>query len=498
MTTSSQADANKRVSTFERYQVLDVIKRAEEHEAGSSGTLSEAASIERSLQQSQQSFHQKALSRADQLAGLTGAKSQLEAVIVWAKRIIAVMALCMVVLGGLAVLQALRTSTPAINIYWLGLMLLGVNTISMVLWFFTEILQQKEGQKSPLVAVFKGVFSRLAARFLSPLTMASWAQLNLTGRIGRWRISCLLHGFWVMYLSGGLLLLLLILASRQVDFVWGTTLLSSDAFVWLTHQLSVLPELFRFAVPDVEQILQSRSGNVVLNPDYTRHAWSGFLIGSILLYGIMPRCLLWLLSIWRLRAAQKSYQPDWNQRYFIQLRARLTRLTHNIGVVDPEQNSERKATDKKTDASLVADTELLSDRLSAIPQEAYSLAYELAERYSWPNPELMQFTDLGNVTTRSQQKELLASLPAKDSTVVCGVMLEQAADRGALRFLRELKKVAQVHLFVLDNYAEQLAEMSEQRQQRWSSWVHIADQAGLSEADVILYPYAAEGRQVEK
>ena len=118
----------------------------------------------------------------------------------------------------------------------------------------------------------------------------------MTGRIGKWRISALTHKFWLVYLASGLALLILMMLAKQYNFTWGTTLLPDSSLPQITRLLGAPLEAIGLPVPQDEQITVSRIG-IKGQDTETRTAWAGFLMGVLLLYGIVPRILVLGLSL---------------------------------------------------------------------------------------------------------------------------------------------------------------------------------------------------------
>jgi len=79
---------------------------------------------------------------------------------------------------------------------------------------------------------------------------------------------------------------------RQYSFSWESTLLSDQALIALTHVLGWLPSMVGFDVPNNAAIVQSRLVTDALPLSVARQ-WASLLIGSLLMYGIVPRSIAW-------------------------------------------------------------------------------------------------------------------------------------------------------------------------------------------------------------
>ncbi|MGG6496815.1 UNVERIFIED_CONTAM: DUF2868 domain-containing protein, partial [Bacteroidetes bacterium 56_B9] len=84
---------------------------------------------------------------------------------------------------------------------------------------------------------------------------------------------------------------------------WETTLLAADPFIHLTQALGALPSLLGFAVPDEAMI--RASGDTLPALEQARQAWASWLLGVVLVYGLLPRLVLAALCLWRWRQGRE-------------------------------------------------------------------------------------------------------------------------------------------------------------------------------------------------
>ncbi|MDT6082635.1 DUF2868 domain-containing protein, partial [Streptococcus pneumoniae] len=77
----------------------------------------------------------------------------------------------------------------------------------------------------------------------------------------------------------------------------------ADPFIQLTQALGALPSLLGFAVPDEAMIRASGDSQPAL--DVARQAWASWLLGVVLVYGLLPRVLLAGLCLWRWRQGRQ-------------------------------------------------------------------------------------------------------------------------------------------------------------------------------------------------
>ena len=128
------------------------------------------------------------------------------------------------------------------------------------------------------------------------------AELMQRSRSTLWCFGAITHYLWLFALTGVLTGLLLSLALRSYTFIWETTILPADAFVEFVAVFGWLPDLLGFGMPTADAVRSSGVADGMLapvggqstlvQPESIRRAWSSWLLGSLLVYGIMPRLLL--------------------------------------------------------------------------------------------------------------------------------------------------------------------------------------------------------------
>ena len=126
--------------------------------------------------------------------------------------------------------------------------------------------------------------------------LAPQALLNLLARAAlRWLFGSISHLLWLTGLCAALATLLTVLSTASYRFIWATTLLAPDTFVWLTQAIGWLPGLAGFPLPDAATVLAS--DGVQTLPAAAQVQWSLWLIGVVVVYGVLPgwppRCCAW-------------------------------------------------------------------------------------------------------------------------------------------------------------------------------------------------------------
>jgi hypothetical protein len=432
----------------------------------------------------EQRLWQRAQCLVDQydLSALLGRAARLA----WYAKVIALLlaALC----GALGIVYAI-TDSYTINIYWLLLVLLGFNLISMLLWLTGISLNIKGLTSGMLARLTSWLPAHLESRFHSaqlasarsgklPGTQAdrAWLACCFSGRVGKWQFSKLTHQLWLVYLLTGLLSLLLLLMVRQYDFVWGTTLLSDNAFVKLTDVLSVPLQGLGFATPTAEQVQQSRIGLLqadvlqVLNAEH-RYVWAQFLLGALLLFGIVPRLLLWVWSALMYRLARRVFTLDFYLPYYITLRQHLMPLASHGQIIDAD-----------TAPPVIAKSPAVTPLPHALPAQTQWVAVELGAGLNWPPESINMVNDLGQVTDRESLSRILQQLQANKSPVVAvAVSSARSPDRGVQRTIASLLANSEQRWLVLlqQNEGEVVSPA------RLASWYRLAEACSVPADHVI-------------
>ena len=363
-----------------------------------------------------------------------------------------------------AILGALATSLAlaggqTINIYWLLLVLLGFNLLSMLLWLI--------GMSFKLDGLIAGVLTKITSWLPMQLTRLkqlkqksrastaanrAWLACHFGGRVGKWQLSTITHQLWLVYLLSGLVVLVLVLMARQYDFVWGTTLLSDSAFVSLTQLLSRPLQVLGLTTPTAEQVLQTRVGIEHSLSATHSNSWAQFLLGALLVYGILPRLLLWLWAMLMRAAAKRRFALDYYLPYYIGLRQQL--LAHvGQGEID----------DADAFPLAISSATVINYGTQKVPAEARWVAVELGEDIHWPPAIVKMENDLGQVNDRGSLARVLQRLKNDATGDVAGVIAVAVAaarvpDRGVQRTINSILAAGTQPWLVLMYQPEHSAE----------------------------------------
>ena len=335
--------------------------------------------------------------------------------------LLALLALALVSGAGLA-FAALGDGQQPINVFWALGSLLGLNLILLASWL-TGLLLAGEHSAS-LGRLWLWLSDKLARDAKAAQLAPALLVLLQRQRLSRWALGLLVNSLWSVALLCALALLLLLMATRRYGFVWETTILGSDTFVHLTQALGALPALLGFSVPDETLIRASGDGSI----EAARQVWAGWLVGVLLVYGIVPRLLLALLCLWRWRQGRNLLALDLNLPGYGVLRERLMPSSERLGVNDPAP------------AALHQVQHSLVDQDS---QGAVLVAIELDGQRPWPPMLSKTIADAGILDSRESRKKLLDQLtrfPPARLAIACDP--RRSPDRGSLALIAELARCA--------------------------------------------------------
>jgi hypothetical protein len=325
--------------------------------------------------------------------------------------------------AGLA-FAALGDGIRPVNVFWALGSLLGLNLLTLLGWLLGFVFAGDAG--GALGRLWLWLSEKLAhdarAVQLAPALLAVLEQR----RLGRWLLGLGVHGVWLIAMASALLTLLALLATRRYGFVWETTILGENTFISLTQALGSLPSLLGFSVPDIAQI--RASGDLASDAESARQSWAGWLVGVVLIYGLLPRLLLALFCLWRWRRGRAQLQLDLQLPAYRLLRERLQPSTERLGINDaaPPQLHAPSA-GAQLDGS----------------EGAVLVGIELDQSHPWPPKLPKTVADAGVLDDREQRRRLLEQLtrfPPQRLAIACDP--HRSPDRGTLALIGELSRCA--------------------------------------------------------
>jgi len=309
-------------------------------------------------------------------------------------------------------------------VFWALGSLLGLNLILLLSWALGLVFAGEHG--ACLGRLWLWLSEKLARDAKAAQLAPALLLLLQRQKLNRWALGVLVNGLWLLAMLSALVMLLMLMATRRYGFVWETTLLGGDTFVAMTQALGALPALLGFNVPTVEMI--RASGDAALNIESARQAWATWLVGVLVVYGVLPRLLLALFCLWRWKTGQAALHLDLNLPGYAQLRERLMPTSERLGISDaaPEQlhRIENGVSDLPSDGALL-------------------VAIELDDQRPWPPPLPKTVGNAGILDSRESRHKLLEQLsrfPPARLAIACDP--RRSPDRGSLALIAELARNA--------------------------------------------------------
>jgi len=367
---------------------------------------------------------------------------------------LALAGLLAVVAGGATAHTALQApaATP-VNFHWALVSLLGVESLALLLWIAISLARPKSASASSLGLALAALGRRITAWLHRGPVQAAVLQAaggNLArGAIGRWSLGSVTHGLWLAFLAGALAMTLLLLSAKQVSFAWQTTILSERSYLPLTEGLAALPRLAGFPVPSRDEIRESRWDGVGPGPIEPSRAWSGLLVGCLLLYGLLPRGLLLLLCLAARSRAVGRFRLDLGLPEYQRLAAELVPPAHRDGVIDGDD----------APGGALPDSDYRDEPIAFTGPVAV-LALEIEPPAAgWP-PLVsgIEWRDLGTVDSREDRdRACAAGTAAQPGLMLVAVSLLTTPDRGVGAFLKRLEQASNAPVALLLSDRRRLA-----------------------------------------
>lgn len=362
--------------------------------------------------------------RALWLAERDGLTSALHHWLQGARLAVLVLALLVIVSGAGLAFAALGNGLVPVNVFWALGSLLGLNLLLLLSWALGLLFAGEHG--ASLGRLWLWLSEKLARDAKAAQLAPALLLLLQRKKLNRWALGTLVHGLWLLAMLSALVLLLTLMATRRYGFVWETTILRADTFVAMTQALGALPALFGFNVPTMDMI--RASGDTALTIESARQAWAAWLVGVVLVYGLLPRLALALFCGWRWKNGRSSLHLDLNLPGYSQLRERLMPSSERLGVND----------------AAPAQLHQVHSGVDALESDgALLVAIELDDQHPWP-PRLPQgVKDAGILDSRESRHKLLEQMtrfPPARLTIACDP--RRSPDRGSLALIAELARNA--------------------------------------------------------
>ena len=386
-------------------------------------------------------------SRIDSNGALAKILAKIEARI---KGIMLLLSIVWCVSGFLGLFTLLQANV--VNFFYVLVCLLGFHTLMLVAWLVMTVMNQGK-QSVNWFASFVSPNRLIQGR--DDITQAAVSlydeQLNHNGM--RWYLGRFSHQLWLATLTGMLFAIIFLLIVRQYSFSWESTLLSDHALISLTHLLGWLPSMVGFDVPNDAAIVQSRLVTDALPLSIARQ-WAGLLIGSLLMYGIVPRALAWAFCALMFR--RKKMRLDMKRPYYQKIlsfwQRQVVDVDDFVDIAAPVAPKATLSTGKKLVALLEypADNERwwqagFRDR-NKDGDNTNNINSDTNSSVSMSKDS--QVEDFGIVDDRDDMARLTEYLQHHPVQVLLGIHSQALPDRGTLRKLDHIATHAKYGLIV--------------------------------------------------
>ncbi|WMD19081.1 DUF2868 domain-containing protein [Achromobacter seleniivolatilans] len=339
-----------------------------------------------------------------------------------ARAILAALFVLALVSGIGVALGALGDGSRPVNVLWALGALLGLHALTFLLWLASFLLR-------PSAMTGLGRLWLWATRKLArgpDSALVPQAFLNLLARAGalRWVFGAVSHLLWLTALCAALAALLAVLSTASYRFIWATTLLAPDTFVWLTQVIGWLPAHLGFPLPDAATVRAS-DGSQTLSAE-AQVQWSLWLIGVVVVYGILPRLLAGALCVAATLRTLRALRIDPLLAGFLPLHDRLEPAAQSTGIdrpVDP-----------------LHEPRVHAPSLASLGGQPVLLGLELPADLDWPPAGVPASVQLaGNLDSREERNRVLDALAqAAASRLMIACDARQTPDRGTLSLIAEL------------------------------------------------------------
>ncbi|TDN45563.1 DUF2868 domain-containing protein [Azoarcus indigens] len=450
------SSSHTRYSRLESRWLAEIVRRHEE----ASGPLEDSAALSEA-QQAPAGLEDRILTRARFLAEREGWAQAPRQWLARARLASALAALLALVAGGGMAWGVLGDGSRSVNIVWALAGLLGVHVFSLMLWLVAMAA-------GPAAAPAGGLLGRAWLRLLGWLDrrpeatapLAALTGLSGGGALARWGLGMLTHALWALALAAAALALLALLATRRYGFAWETTILPADVFVAFVDLLGRLPAALGFSVPDAATVVAS--GEAAGAGEAGRRAWSSWLLGCLLVYGLLPRLLLLAACAGLWARARARLRLDLSLPGYARLRTRLLPEAERLGVRDPAPAAAGRSGGRPHPLQ---------------GEHALAVAIELGEDLAWPLPGWAQ-RDTARVDGREQRRACLRRCEQHPpSRLLAVVDARVTPDRGSLVLLAELSaRAVETRVWVREEGADAL------RPSRRSAWEAALAEQGFDRA----------------
>ncbi|MDN8614551.1 DUF2868 domain-containing protein [Variovorax ginsengisoli] len=452
-------------SSFQDAAVTEAVKLIEE-----TGPLDDAQAVRHAMAL-QGDAAARIAERAQLLGQRIGLQAEMARARAWAPWVLLALVALIVVAGLTLAGSVLGGGQRQINVVVALTSLLGLHLVTLLLWLAGLVLPLGAFQAS-----FGWLWLSLTARVAAgrsgqaPVLLRATTRLLARARLLPWALGLASHAIWTLSFAVVLAALLFALAFRNYTLSWETTILEPDFFVRSVQWLGRAPAWLGFPVPDAQAVLSP------LAAASGQRAWALWLTGCIVVYGLLPRLALALLSAAVCALRRQALQPDLSEPYFQRLLARFDALAPRQ-IVDADPGRIAHGRPAHLSAGDTADT-------------LVAIGFELPPEQDWPPVSLDTAARILRIDgSAAQRRELLDMLAhIRPRRAVIGCRAAASPDRGTERFLREVMALCGECRLWLVGAPDDAAARG-----RWQAWLADAglDALGVAEApEAVMHGWA--------
>lgn len=371
------------------------------------------------------------LQRAQNQVQAHGLRERMHAWIQSARLLLFVLLFFAIVSGVGAAFGFFGSDVRSVNVIWTLIGLIGVHFLALLLWLFGGRLSGGLLGRFWFWAIAHWPRGKQQQDFGTEGKLAkALARMMQHNGLGKWTLSSITHSVWLLALLASLGTMLLALSLRSYSFVLETTILSESVFTDFVVGFGYLPSLVGFAIPDSSMIASALSGDASAQTELARRAWASWLSGGLIVYAILPRFLVWTISLLRF--------------FFLRTRLCLDLSAPGFAAYVRARDSSRGVVDAASTpfpAMHIAAQHQLQGQGSAL------LGLEIATPLQWP-PQGLKLGSVGQLFTevvesREQRSTTLQSLRARPPrNLLVALDARLSPDRGSLHYLVELSSCA--------------------------------------------------------
>ena len=357
-----------------------------------------------------------------------------------------------VLLASLATAGAVVHSGRTLNAVAGFMSLLGLHILTLALWLM-GLVAPWPASGGALGRLWLEAVSRLGRlgrggdSNTTSLLAASLALLRRE-RLLPWLFGGISHTVWALSFGVMLAVLGFAFAFQSYRLTWETTILGPEFFVRFVQATGWLPGRLGFPVPDTATLLAPGAASA------DQRAWAWWLIGCVLVYGLLPRVVLALVCVARWRQRLSRLRLDTADPYYRALLARRDAL-QPAAVVDAEAHWQAPRHDAAS---------------FGVPGTGAALVgFELAPEIAWPPPVVPADVAVQRIAGSSAERAAVLQVlaQARPARLLIACQASSSPDRGTARFLREAAShAAACRLWLLAANPVDTADLA-----RWSAWL---------------------------